>query len=65
MSDVRSTEGANLVLQLAAGAQDPRLIQERLQTKLLEKIAEGIGQAAGNYFRTPVAIVGYADVGGI
>lgn len=65
VSDVRSTEGANLVLQLAAGAQDPRLIQERLQTKLLEKIAEGIGQAAANYFRTPVAIVGYADVGGI
>lgn len=65
VSDVRSTEGANLVLQLAAGAQDPRLIQERMQTKLLEKIAEGIGQAAGNYFRTPVAIVGYADVGGI
>lgn len=65
VSDVRNTEGANLVLQLAAGAQDPRLIQERMQTKLLEQIALGIGQAASNYFRTPVAIVGAADVGGI
>lgn len=65
VSDVRNAEGANLVLQLAAGAQDPRLIQERMQTKLLEQIALGIGQAASNYFRTPVAIVGAADVGGI
>ena len=63
--DIRTAEGAALVLNLAAGAQDPRLIQERLQTKLLEQIAAGIGQAAANYFNTPVAIVGYADVGGI
>ena len=58
VADVRSTEGANLVLQLAAGAQDPRLIQERLQTKLLQVIANGITQAADNYFNTPVGIVG-------
>ena len=65
VTDVRNAESANLVLQLGAAAQDPALIQQRLQTKLLEKIAVGIGQAASNYFNQPVAIVGYADVGGI
>jgi len=65
VADIRNTESANLVLQLGAAAQDPALIQQRLQTKLLEKIAVGIGQAASNYFNQPVAIVGYADVGGI
>ena len=65
VTDVRNAESANLVLQLGAAAQDPALIQQRLQTKLLEKIAVGIGQAASNYFNQPVAIVGYANVGGI
>jgi flagellar biosynthesis GTPase FlhF len=65
VADIRNVESANLVLQLGANAQDPALIQQRLQTKLLEKIAVGIGQAASNYFNQPVAIVGYADVGGI
>ena len=65
VADVRSVEGANLVLQLGAAAQDPALIQQRLQTKLLEKIALGIGQASSNYFNQPVAIVGYSDVGGL
>jgi hypothetical protein len=65
VADIRNVESANLVLQLGAAAQDPALIQQRLQTKLLEKIALGIGQAASNYFNQPVAIVGYADVGGI
>lgn len=60
VADVRSVEGANLVIQTAAQAQDPALIQQRLQTKYLEQIALGIGQAAGNYFNQPVAIVGYA-----
>jgi hypothetical protein len=62
-SDIRTAEGAALVLQLTANAQDPRLIQERLQTKLLERIATGIGQAASNYFNQPVAIVGYSSFG--
>jgi hypothetical protein len=62
-SDIRTAEGAALVLQLTANAQDPRLIQERLQTKLLERIATGIGQAAANYFNQPVAIVGYSSFG--
>ena len=65
VADVRSVEGANLVLQTAAQAQDPALIQARLQTKLLERVALGIGQAASNYFNQPVAIVGYSDVGGL
>lgn len=65
VADIRNAESANLVLQLGANAQDPQLIQQRLQTKLLEKIALGIGQASSNYFNQPVAIVGYADVGGI
>ena len=60
VADVRSVEGANLVLQTAAQAQDPALIQARLQTKLLEQVALGIGQAASNYFNQPVAIVGAA-----
>ena len=58
VQDVRTTQGANLVLDLAANAQDPALIQQRLQTKLLERINSGIAQAAGNYFNQPVAIVG-------
>jgi hypothetical protein len=62
-SDIRTAEGAALVLNLTANAQDPRLIQERLQTKLLERIATGIGQAASNYFNQPVAIVGYSSFG--
>jgi hypothetical protein len=65
VADIRNVESANLVLQLGAAAQDPALIQQRLQTKLLEKIALGIAQAASSYFNQPVAIVGYADVGGI
>ena len=62
-TDVRTQEGAALVLNLAASAQDPAAIQARLQTKLLEKIAIGIGQAASNYFNQPVAIVGYSSFG--
>jgi hypothetical protein len=64
-TDIRTVEGATLVTDLAASAQDPAMIQQRLQTKLLEKIAVGIGQAAANYFNTPVAIVGAARIGGI
>jgi hypothetical protein len=61
--DVRTTEGANLVLQTIANGQDPALIQQRLQTKYLEAIAAGIGQASSNYFNQPVAIVGYSSYG--
>jgi hypothetical protein len=62
-SDVRTAEGAALVLDLAASAQDPALIEARLQTKLLQRIAQGTANAAANYFNTPVAIVGYSKLG--
>jgi len=63
-ADIRTQEGQDLVLGLAANAQDPALIEARLQTKQLQLIAQGISQAASNYFNTPVAIVGGARLGG-
>ena len=62
-TDIRTQEGAAIVTNLAANAQDPAMIQARLQTKYLERIATGIGQAASNYFNSPVAIVGYSSFG--
>jgi hypothetical protein len=62
-ADIRTQEGAALVLGLTAEAQDPALIEARLQTKQLGLIAKGIAQAASNYFNTPVAIVGSAQLG--
>jgi len=62
-ADVRTQEGAALVLGLMANAQDPALIEARLQTKQLNAIALGIAQAAANYFNAPVAIVGSAVLG--
>jgi hypothetical protein len=56
--DVRTTEGANLVLQLSASGQDPALIQQRLQTKYLEEMNTNLRQAALNYFNSPVTIIG-------
>jgi len=41
-ADVRTQEGAAIVLGLAADAQDPQLIQARLTNKLLQRIAAGI-----------------------
>jgi hypothetical protein len=64
-SDVRTAEGSALVLNLAASAQDPALIEARLQTKQLQLIAQGITQAAANYFKQPVAIVGYSSFGNV
>ena len=63
-ADIRTQEGQALVLGLAANAQDPALIEARLQTKQLQLIAQGISQAAANYFNTPVAIVGGARLAG-
>lgn len=62
-ADIRTQEGQQILLGLAASAQDPRLIEAKLQTKQLQLIAQGIGQAASNYFNTPVAIVGGAAIG--
>lgn len=46
VQDVRTAEGAALVLNLAAASQDPSLIQQRLQTKLLQEINANIRQSA-------------------
>jgi hypothetical protein len=62
-ADIRTQEGQDILLGLAASAQDPRLIEAKLQTKQLQLIAQGIGQAASNYFNSPVAIVGGAVLG--
>jgi hypothetical protein len=63
--DIRTAEGAALVQQLAAEAQDPALIEQRRQTKLLQQVAAGITAAAANYFDSPVEIVQFARIGGI
>ena len=63
-TDVCTGEGAALVLDLAANAQDPALIEQRIQTKILNQIALGLAGAAANYFNQPVAIVGAARIGG-
>jgi hypothetical protein len=62
-ADFRTAEGQALVQSVAEQAQDPALIEARLQTKQLNVIARGITQAAANYFNSPVAIVGGARVG--
>lgn len=62
-ADIRTAEGQQLLLGLAANAQDPALIEARTQTKQLQLIAQGISQAAANYFNSPVAIVGGAQLG--
>ena len=54
VGDVRTQEGANLVLNLAANAQDPALIEQRLQTKFLRILAENISGVLGR----PVGILG-------
>jgi hypothetical protein len=62
-ADFRTAEGQALVQSVAEQAQDPALIEARLQTKQLNRIAAGITQAAANYFNSPVAIVGGAVMG--
>jgi hypothetical protein len=62
-ADFRTAEGQALVQSVAEQAQDPALIEARLQTKLLNAIASGITGAASNYFNQPVAIVGAARLG--
>jgi phage-related protein len=63
-ADIRTTEGQQLLLDVAATGVDPALVEARLQTKQLNLIAQGISAAASNYFNTPVAIVGGARLGG-
>jgi hypothetical protein len=56
-TDIRTSEGAALFLQLAAGRQDPALIEARLQTRRLTEIRQGIGQLV-NSFGLPVVQIG-------
>lgn len=63
VADIRTAEGQSLVQDVAAQAQDPALIEARLQTRLLNAIASGITGASANYFNQPVAIVGAARLG--
>lgn len=58
--DVRTQQGADLVLGLELNRQDPALIEQRLQTKLLQRIAEGIIENVVRNINAPVAIVGAA-----
>jgi dTMP kinase len=62
-ADIRTAEGQQLLLDVAATGVDPALVEARLQTKQLNLIAQGISAAAGNYFNSPVAIVGGAVLG--
>jgi hypothetical protein len=57
-TDVRTQEGAALVVDLATRSQDLQLIQQRLQTQQLRDINNNIRRAADNYFSRPVSIVG-------
>jgi hypothetical protein len=62
-ADIRTQEGQQLLLDVANQGVDPALVESRLQTKQLNLIAQGISQAASNYFNSPVAIVGGAALG--
>jgi hypothetical protein len=55
-ADIRTAEGAALVLGLGATAQDPRLIEARLQTKQLGLIRQAIIGATAGYRNTPAEI---------
>lgn len=62
-ADIRTQQGQQLLLDITQRGQDPSLVEARLQTKQLQTIAQGISQAASNYFNSPVAIVGGAALG--
>lgn len=55
-ADVRTAEGAALVLGLGAAAQDPNLIEARLQTKALNGIRTSINNAVAGYLGTVAEI---------
>lgn len=57
-ADVRTQEGAALVLNLAANAQGPALIEARLQSKYLRQINENIQASARAQANRIVAIAG-------
>ena len=55
-ADIRTAEGAALVLGLGAAAQDPNLIEARLQTKQLAGIRTAITNAVSGYIGTVAEI---------
>lgn len=55
-ADIRTAEGAALVLGLGAAAQDPNLIEARLQTKQLNGIRTAINNAVTGYLGTVAEI---------
>lgn len=55
-ADIRTAEGAALVLGLGAAAQDPNLIEARLQTKQLAGIRNAITNAVSGYIGTVAEI---------
>jgi archaellum component FlaC len=55
-ADIRTAEGAALVLGLGAAAQDPNLIEARLQTKQLTGIRTAITNAVTGYIGTVAEI---------
>ena len=55
-ADIRTAEGAALVLGLGASAQDPNLIEAKLQTKQLNGIRNAITNAVGGYIGTVAEI---------
>jgi hypothetical protein len=55
-ADIRTAEGAALVLGLGATAQDPNLIEARLQTKQLTGIRNAITTAVNGYLGTVAEI---------
>lgn len=66
VADIRTAEGQALVQDVAAQAQDPALIEARLQTRALQAISQAVLGASAQYLaetNTPVAIVGAARLG--
>ena len=55
-ADVRTAEGAALVLGLAANAQDPALIEARMANKILRQIATGLTNNL-NRIGVPAALI--------
>jgi hypothetical protein len=66
VADIRTAEGQALVQDVAAQAQDPALIEARLQTRALQAISQAVLGASAQYLsenNAPVAIVGAARLG--
>ena len=58
--DLRTRQGADLVLGLELNRQDPALIEQRIQTRILQQIAENLIENTVRNINAPVSIVGSA-----